>query len=127
MLDGNGAPERIRTSDPQIRRLTRSTENIGVFCKTTPKRAARYQGVSEGSTNRKLSLDRPENENAVAGVKARNGAILNGSDQRTSQRDRACSPPLASVLVAILDRDGSVCGIVSSHSAARAFLRESHA
>ncbi|ACB27121.1 hypothetical protein [Methylobacterium radiotolerans] len=64
------------------------------------------------------------NENAVAGVKARNGAKKTGSNQRTGQRDTAVRPVLASALTAVLDSQGMVVGVLAGRAAARAFLRE---
>lgn len=52
MIEIYGAPERIRTSDPQIRRLGQSFEFIHLFCQLTPKAATKYQWVSTPFANR---------------------------------------------------------------------------
>lgn len=64
------------------------------------------------------------NGNAVAGVKARNGAKKIGSRKETERRDRAVRPVLASALTAVLDSQGMVVGVLAGRNAARAFLRE---
>ena len=65
----------------------------------------------------------PRNENAVAGVGARNGAKVDGLGKRADARNRAARPPLASALFAVLDRDGFVCGVFAGRTAARTFLQ----
>lgn len=64
-----------------------------------------------------------KNRNAVAGVKARNGAEKSGSNQRTDLRDRADRPILASALTAVLDHQGMVICVLAGRAQARAFLR----
>ncbi|WP_267421803.1 hypothetical protein [Methylobacterium sp. GC_Met_2] len=61
--------------------------------------------------------------NAVAGVKARNGANSKNSDQRTGHRNTAVRPVLASAKTAVLDRHGMVLAVMAGRVEARAFLR----
>ena len=63
-------------------------------------------------------------ENAVAGVGARNGAKKIGPRKKTKATDRAGRPALASALVAVLDREGMVLGVLAGRTAARSFLME---
>ncbi len=83
----------------------------------------KFQRVSERNPTGNGPPEQPGNRNAVAGVKARNGAKKTGSNKRTDGRDRADRPALASALVAILDSHGCVCGVFPGRSAARSYLR----
>lgn len=62
------------------------------------------------------------NRNAVAGVGSRNGVEKIGSRAKTSFRNRAGRPGLASAVIAVLDREGMVLSVVASQAAARSFL-----
>jgi len=81
------------------------------------------QRVSGRSPTRKPPRTNTANENAVAGVKARNGAKQIGSGEETDRRDRANRPILASALTAVLNREGLVICVLAGRTAARAFLR----
>ncbi|WP_345822426.1 hypothetical protein ABC766_13005 [Methylobacterium fujisawaense] len=61
--------------------------------------------------------------NAVAGVKARNGVEKIGSRKETVRNDRTVCPALTSALIAVLDSQGLVVGVLAGRTAARAFLR----
>ncbi|WP_139221047.1 hypothetical protein [Methylobacterium brachiatum] len=78
------------------------------------------QGISDRPPN---PTSVHTNENAVAGVKARNGAEKIGSRKKTERRDRAVRPVLASALTAVLDSQGMVVSVLAGRTAARAFLR----
>ena len=62
-------------------------------------------------------------KNAVAGVKARNGADLSGSGKGTKHRNKANRANLASALTAVLDGQGMVVCVLAGRVEARAFLR----
>jgi hypothetical protein len=53
VIDITGAPEEIRTPDPQIRSLRSATESLRIFCKPTPKPAPDNQSVSPCFANQK--------------------------------------------------------------------------
>lgn len=78
-----------------------------------------FQGVSEAAPKPK----QPKKGNAVAGVGARNGADRKGSAKRTGRKNTVQRAPLTSALVAVLDREGMVCGVFCSRTAARSFLQ----
>ena len=82
-----------------------------------------YQRVSERNPTKKPSAGRVENENAVAGVKARNGANRKGSGKRTGHQNRAGGASLTTRLVALIDREGMVCGVFRQPAEVRAFLQ----
>ncbi|ACK82827.1 conserved hypothetical protein [Methylorubrum extorquens CM4] len=63
-------------------------------------------------------------KNAAAGVGARNGANQKDSGKRTGRKDTAQRAPLTSALGAVLDREGRVCGMFGSRTAARSFPQE---
>jgi hypothetical protein len=54
-----GAPGRIRTADPQIRRLTPSAENSADFCKPDASRSLSDQSGKPAFANRKRALVAP--------------------------------------------------------------------
>ncbi|MGN7126339.1 hypothetical protein [Methylorubrum thiocyanatum] len=66
---------------------------------------------------------RPKTPNAAAGVGARNGAEIDGRLETTSVKNTAKRAPLASHLVALIDRDGRVTGVFAGRTAARSFLQ----
>jgi len=66
---------------------------------------------------------RPKTTNAAAGVGARNGAEIDGRLETTSVRHTAKRAPLATHLVALIDREGRVTGVFAGRTAARSFLQ----
>ena len=62
-------------------------------------------------------------KNAVAGVGARNGANKTVTTKETGVSCKAPSPALASRLVALIERDGTVAGLFRRPAEARAFLQ----
>ncbi|GJE62506.1 hypothetical protein MPOCJGCO_4639 [Methylobacterium trifolii] len=64
-----------------------------------------------------------KNGNAVAGVKARNGAGRVSPRGRTDSEDRAGRTTLTTRLVALIDREGMVRGVFYQAAEARAFLQ----
>ena len=62
-------------------------------------------------------------KNAVAGVGARNGVNKMVQGDQTEFRGRTERPPLASRLVALIDRDGTVTGLFRRPDDVRAFLQ----
>ena len=84
----------------------------------------KYQRVSNGNPTKKASIGPVKNENAVAGVKARNGANRKGSGKSTRHLDRAGGASLTTRLVALIDREGMVCGVFRQPAEVRAFLQE---
>nr|USU31608.1 hypothetical protein NG677_20165 [Methylobacterium sp. OTU13CASTA1] len=82
-----------------------------------------YQRVRTGNpTNFELPRG-SKTKNAVAGVKARNGAKQKVSGKSLSAKDTAQRPALASRLVALIDRDGTVAGLFQRPDEVRAFLQ----
>ncbi len=65
----------------------------------------------------------PKTTNAASGVGARNGAEIGGHLETTSVRNTAKRAPLASHLVALIDREGRVTGVFAGRTAARSFLQ----
>lgn len=55
-LERNGAPERIRTSDPQIRRQARFDVSAADFCKIAGNADKSNQCVREGFANRQTAI-----------------------------------------------------------------------
>jgi len=86
-----------------------------------------YQRVSKRNPTGKALPGTFPNRNAVAGVKARNGVEKKGSDQRTGAQITGPRPPLASRLVALIDRDGTVTALFRRPDEVRAFLQGGHA
>lgn len=62
--------------------------------------------------------------NAVAGVGSRNGAGKIGLRAKTSIKNKADHPALASALTAVLDGEGRVLAVVVGRVAVRRFLQE---
>lgn len=62
-------------------------------------------------------------KNAVAGVKARNGAKQKALGKSFGAKNTAARPALASRLVALIDRDGTVTGLFRRPDEVRAFLQ----
>lgn len=62
-------------------------------------------------------------KNAVAGVKARNGANQKVSTKKPVGNNTAQRPALASCLVALIDRDGTVTGLFRRPDEVRVFLQ----
>ncbi|WP_238253698.1 hypothetical protein [Methylobacterium bullatum] len=62
-------------------------------------------------------------KNAVAGVKARNGAKRKVSGKNLELNNTAPRPALASRLVALIDRDGTVTALFRRPDEVRAFLQ----
>lgn len=62
-------------------------------------------------------------KNAVAGVKARNGAERKVSGKNLGAKNTAQRPPLASRLVALIGRDGTVTALFNRPDEMRAFLQ----
>ena len=62
-------------------------------------------------------------EKAVAGVKARDGVNKKPSGKNFGSKNTAQRPPLASRLVALIDRDGTVTALFSRPDEMRAFLQ----
>ncbi|KQT16177.1 hypothetical protein ASG40_18230 [Methylobacterium sp. Leaf399] len=60
-------------------------------------------------------------------MKARNGAEQKVLGKNLSASSTALRPPLASRLVALIDRDGTVAGLFRQPADARAFLQGGHA
>jgi hypothetical protein len=65
-------------------------------------------------------------KNAVAGVKARNGADQKPSGKNLGPKNTAQRPPLASRLVALIGRDGTVTALFNRPDEMRAFLQGGH-
>jgi len=82
-----------------------------------------YQRVRTGSPTNFGPLKVPETKNAVAGVKARNGAKQKVSGKSLGTKNTAQRPPLASRLVALIGRDGTVTALFSRPDEMRAFLQ----
>jgi len=61
--------------------------------------------------------------NAVAGVKARNGAERKVSGKNLGEKSTAPRPPLARRLVALIGRDGTVTALFNRPDEMRAFLQ----
>lgn len=66
-------------------------------------------------------------KNAVAGVKARNGAERKVSGKNLGVKNTAQRPPLASRLVALIGPDGTVTALFRRPDEVRAFLQGGHA
>jgi hypothetical protein len=66
-------------------------------------------------------------KNAVAGVKARNGAERKVPTKKPREKDTAQHPPLASRLVALIGPDGTVTALFRRPDELRAFLQGGHA
>ncbi|MGE7152321.1 hypothetical protein ACQKJ1_01090 [Methylorubrum rhodesianum] len=98
-------------------------ENKEPFCKPAKNAAYMDQGVSTPVANQKAGRSRPGNRNAAAGVGARNGANQKGSGKGTGKKNTAQAAPLTSAVVAVLNREGMVCGVFGSPAAARSFLQ----
>ncbi|MDO9426023.1 MAG: hypothetical protein Q7T93_04260 [Methylobacterium sp.] len=118
-----GAPERIRTSDPQIRRLNWGIDNTHQSGKPAVIRTITDQGLIGRFTNEERRSCPSKTKNAVAGVKARNGAKQKVSGKSLGAKDTAQRPALASRLVALIDRDGTVAGLFQRPDELRAFLQ----
>ncbi|TBZ75878.1 hypothetical protein [Rhizobium leguminosarum] len=52
----NGAPEEIRTPDPQIRRQSRFGENNTIFCKTAISASTQDQYVIDASAKQQIAI-----------------------------------------------------------------------
>ncbi|WP_455975526.1 hypothetical protein [Methylorubrum populi] len=98
-------------------------ENKEPFCKPATNAAYMDQGVSTPVANQKAGRSRPGNRNAAAGVGARNGAEIGGRLETTRVKNTAKRSPLASHLVALIDREGRVTGVFAGRTAARSFLQ----
>ncbi|WP_156648527.1 hypothetical protein [Methylobacterium sp. Leaf108] len=86
-----------------------------------------YQRVRTGNPTDFGSAKVSKTKNAVAGVKARNGADRKGSGKRTEANYTAQRPALARRLVALIDRDGTVTGLFRRPDEVRAFLQGGYA
>lgn len=82
-----------------------------------------YQRVRTGSPTNFGPSKVLETKNAVAGVKARNGAKQKVSGKSLSGKNTAQRPPLASRLVALIGRDGTVTALFNRPDEMRAFLQ----
>jgi hypothetical protein len=82
-----------------------------------------YQRVRTGSPTNSGPSKAPETKNAVAGVKARNGAGQKPSGKNLGTKNTAQRPPLASRLVALIGRDGTVTALFNRPDEMRAFLQ----
>ncbi|MDR9774114.1 hypothetical protein RJJ65_15870 [Rhizobium hidalgonense] len=56
MIEKNGAPEEIRTPDPQIRRQSRFDESNTLFCKTAIPAPTQDQYVTDASAKRQIAV-----------------------------------------------------------------------
>lgn len=83
----------------------------------------KHQRVSRRTPTEICPLRGARNENAVAGVGARNGAEHIGSRKGTEAKNRAGRPALTSALVALLGDRGVVVEALPAHGAARTFLQ----
>src|SRR5918998_6964381 len=72
MLEGKWRPERIRTSDPQIRSLRKIFEAPHLFCNPSTNKPIMDQWVSPNVANRAELLPSQKNETA-APAGSRNG------------------------------------------------------
>ena len=86
-----------------------------------------YQRVTRGKPTVSGPPCPAKTENAVAGVKARNGADRKAPSKKPGAQNTAARPTLTSALVAVLDRNGMVCGVFAGRGAARSFLQGGHA
>ena len=82
-----------------------------------------YQRVRTGSPTDFRPARISKTKNAVAGVKARNGADEKPSGKNLSAKSTARRPPLASRLVALIGRDGTVTAPSNRPDKMRAFLQ----
>ena len=82
-----------------------------------------YQRVTKRNPTKSVAKGQGGKQNAAAGVGARNGANGIGPGKRTKGKNTAQGTPLTSALVAVLDREGMVCGVFGSRTAARSFLQ----
>ena len=82
-----------------------------------------YQRVRTRSPTDFGPSNAPETNNAVAGVKARNGAGQKPSGKNLGTKNTAQRPPLASRLVALISRDGTVTAVFNRPDEMRAFLQ----
>ena len=85
-----------------------------------------YQRVRTGSPTDIGPAKASKTKNAVAGVKARNGAKQKNSGKSFSAKNTVQRPPLASRLVALIGRDGMVAGVFRRPDEVRAFLQGGH-
>ncbi len=82
-----------------------------------------YQRVRTGSPTEFGPAKVSKTKNAVAGVKARNGADQKASTKKPGAKNTAQRPPLASRLVALIGRDGTVTALFNRPDEMRAFLQ----
>ena len=83
----------------------------------------KYQRVTNGSPTEIAGRSTAQKGNAVAGVKARNGAASEATGRTAKRKDKASGSALASALVVIVDRGGFVHGVFAGRTATRAFLQ----
>ena len=81
-----------------------------------------YQRLRTGSPTDIRPAKAPKTKNA-APAGPRNGAKKMGSGKRTSAENTVRRPPLASRLVALIDRDGTVTGLFRRPDEVRVFLQ----
>jgi hypothetical protein len=81
-----------------------------------------YQRVRTGSPTDIGPAIAPKTKNA-APAGPRNGVKKMGSGKRTSAKNTAQRPPLASRLVALIDRDGTVTGLFRRPDEVPAYLQ----
>ena len=86
-----------------------------------------YQRVRTGSPTDFAPAKGSKTKNAVAGVKARNGADQKVLGKSLGHKNTAQRLPLASRLVALIGRDGTVTGLFRRPDEVRAFLQGGHA
>ena len=107
LAEGVGIPHTKQTKDLDWRTLS----NSGIEAK----------GVSAALAN--PPQGRAQTKNAVAGVKARNGAKQKAPGKSFSAKNTAVRPALASRLVALIGRDGTVTALFNRPDEMRAFLQ----
>jgi hypothetical protein len=78
-----GAPERIRTADPQIRSLGSDIDSSQLICKPGIKQLVADQYVSDRAANRE---GQPPKRNAAEGEQASTGYPIPHGNQTTSKR-----------------------------------------
>jgi hypothetical protein len=92
VIDSNGAPEEIRTPDPQIRSLAARLDVQAENCKPRPKPPKRAQGVRARSANRKkpsgVDPHRPQKRSPTLAANKRRANRLNKCSKRKSTAAR---------------------------------------
>ena len=82
-----------------------------------------YQRVTTGIPTETGPPAGLKTKNAVAGVGARNGVKQKVSTKKRGSENTTPRPALASRLVALIERDGTVAGLIRRPDEVRAFLQ----